>query len=180
MAKDKSKQEPDVEDILASIREIIGEDDSESTPPVKKKATPAKKTKPKAVPVEKGAKSEKPEAKPAPPKKMPDLKEEQSEAEEVLVLTEVAPPEELEGVPETEPAPESEDLPPELAAEVQKEALEEVRALGIESSPEIDAAMEDLVRSMLKEMLKDYLDQHMADIVKKVAAEEILKMKKKS
>lgn len=174
MANYKSKTEPDVEDILASIREIIAEDDIEIPPRKKKKAEPAKKPALKAVPVKKAAKPKKAKTKPAAPKKMPDLKEEKPEAEDVLVLTEVAPPEPRKVEPEIG------DLPPELAAEVKKEVLEEAREIGIEPSPEIDAAMEDLVRSMLKEMLKDYLDQHMADIVKKVAAEEVLKMKKKS
>ena len=53
MADNKSKTEPDVEDILASIREIIAEDDIEVPEKELKRAAPPKKPDAKAAKVKK-------------------------------------------------------------------------------------------------------------------------------
>ncbi len=49
----------------------------------------------------------------------------------------------------------------------------------LEGDEEVDLAMEKLIRSMLRDMLKDYLDKHLADIVKKIAREELLRASRK-
>ena len=117
----------------------------------------------------------------------------QDKKDPVLLLTEVAPEEperpKIKEQPKAAPnksAPQKISKPEKKAKgpvigggdQLKKGPSGEGADIGIERSPEIDAALEDLVRSMLKEMLKDYLDKHMAEIVKKVTAEEVLKMKK--
>jgi len=148
-------------EILSSIKQIIADDGGDGDKPVKKSkaAKPAiKAAKPlKKIPTKSAAK--KPPKRKTHPKKR-GLRKPQ---EDILVLTEIAP----------EEPPKPKDAPARQQPPVQQEGHKKTH--GLVEKLEMDDALEALVRSMLKEKLDAYLDQHLSDIVNKVAAEELAK-----
>ncbi len=198
---DPTAQEPTMEEILASIRRIISEDDAPAAEP----------------PPSAGHAAPEPEAHEPPPVPLAAvvpplaLHEDEDEEEDVLELTEPAPkPAETHGdldvfaaEPEPEPAPASEPIkaapPPEpaKASPVLEEplytpsssaGLDEDRLIsgGTEDKaashfgklsqtiamPAPGRNLEDVVSELLKPLLKDWLDTHLPAIVEeKVQAE---------
>jgi len=157
-------------EILSSIRQIIADDggveETSSKPAAKTKPAAKKeiqkKQAAKKAPVKKPA-AKKPAAKKPPRSQKPAKKME----EDILLLTEVAPEEEI--ITKQEPLREK----PKVTEEPKPAPPGPVEEL------DLDDALEELVRSMLKEKLQDYLDQHLADIVNKIAAEELAKKRSK-
>jgi cell pole-organizing protein PopZ len=162
MSDAKSQQEPSMEEILASIRRIIS-DDNEPPPPAKPVAA-----------VE----------------------------DDVLELTQFAPPEvdleierdmEIEEVmPEVEPEPpvrphfngfqeQHEDrLVSDATAAVSSAAFASVSERLQRNRRERDvpvgngaATLEDIVKDVLRPFLRDWLDQHLPDLVERVVREEV-------
>ncbi len=177
MADKRLHEAPDVEDILASIREIIAEDGAPGETRKAKPKTPEKPAVKKAraksapeTPAKKAVKKPETANKIKKAKRPAPKKAEKSVEDDVLLLTEVAPPAEVE-----KPSKGAETRVEDLKADILKEIGEE----DLETSADIDAALEDLVRAMMKEMLKEYLDKHLAEVVKKVAAQELEKLKEK-
>lgn len=169
---DQSSQEPTMEEILASIRRIISEDDAPA------EAAPA------------------PEPEPAP------VAEEPAAEDDVLELTDpiepAAPVETLGDIdvyspePEPEPAPPPPPPPPVVEAPPQPAfSREEVAenlvgdhasslaasAFGSLSSallmPKDGRTLEDVVRELLKPLLKEWLDQNLPRIVEAKVEEEV-------
>jgi cell pole-organizing protein PopZ len=165
---DQSSQEPTMEEILASIRRIISEDDAPA------EAAPA------------------PEPAPAPVAEEPE--------DDVLELTDpIDPPAPVESVgdidvysPEPEPAPEPPPPPP--AAEVsypsgfsREEVAENLvgdHASGLAASafgslsaavlmPRDGRTLEDVVRELMKPLLKEWLDTNLPRIVEAKVEEEV-------
>jgi cell pole-organizing protein PopZ len=167
---DQSSQEPTMEEILASIRRIISEDDA-----------PA-------------------EAAPAPEPEAAPVAEEPEVEDDVLELTDpIEPPAPVESMgdidvysPEPEPEPEPALPPPVFEAPSQPAfSREEVAenlvgdhastlaasAFGSLSSallmPKDGRTLEDVVRELLKPLLKEWLDQNLPRIVETKVEEEV-------
>lgn len=205
MSEPEKEEEPSMEEILASIRRIISEDDEE----------PAKET------------AEEPAAEPEPaPEPEPETDNEPAEEEEVLELTEddleedasqddidsmfdnieESEQEEDELVLEDEPEEESE---PEPEPEVEQVAAVPAMDMGIDDvDPALDEealvsseagdnimgqfdalsallttgyqgsgnTLEDLVRELLRPMLKEWLDANLPEIAERMVAKEIARL----
>jgi cell pole-organizing protein PopZ len=168
---DQSSQEPTMEEILASIRRIISEDDAPA------EAAPA------------------PEPEPAPVAEEPPVED------DVLELTDpIEPPAPLESLgdidvyspePEPEPAPPPPPPPapePSVASGFSREEVADnlvgdhaaglaASAFGSLSSallmPKDGRTLEDVVRELLRPLLKEWLDQNLPRIVEAKVEEEV-------
>ncbi|SFJ21376.1 DUF2497 domain-containing protein [Caulobacter sp. UNC279MFTsu5.1] len=165
---DQSPQEPTMEEILASIRRIISEDDAPA------EAAPA------------------PEPEPAP------VAEEAPAEDDVLELTDpIEPPAPVESMgdidvysPEPEPEPAPPPPPPEPAPtpvfsrEEVADNLVGDHAAGLAASafgslssallmPKDGRTLEDVVRELLRPLLKEWLDQNLPRIVEAKVEEEV-------
>ena len=192
---DTNAQEPTMEEILASIRRIISEDDAPAA------ATPAAEAEPEPHPADEPAHAE------APP---PVHTFDEGDDDDVLDLTEPAPP-----LPAPEPvvaaprrqdpietmgdlelapraaAPAPRPAPPRPAPVAAAPAFEEEHE-GLISSPNADLAasafnqlsrtlampaegrtLEDVVRELLRPMLKDWLDRNLSGIVETAVQAEV-------
>jgi cell pole-organizing protein PopZ len=178
---DPTAQEPTMEEILASIRRIISEDDAPAAAP--EPAAPAKleeppRPEPAAV---------QPAAPPAPPPPPEPVHVAEPE-EDILELTEPAPPTETHGdldvfTPEPPPVRPPPSRPAPAAKSYDDEALisggseDKVAShFGLLSQsilmPPAGRTLEDVVRELLKPLLKEWLDEHLPLIVEeKVQAE---------
>lgn len=181
---DQSSQEPTMEEILASIRRIISEDDAPAEPAAEE--APAAEAEPEPLP--------EPEPEPA----MAFAAED--DGEEVLELTDpIAPEPELEPEPPLEtvgdidvysppPAePEPEAPPPAAPSFDRDEAADNLvgdqaasaaaSAFGSLSSallmPKDGRTLEDVVRELLRPLLKEWLDQNLPRIVETKVEEEV-------
>jgi cell pole-organizing protein PopZ len=165
---DQSPQEPTMEEILASIRRIISEDDA----PAEAAAAP--------------------EPEPAPVEEAPA-------EDDVLELTDpIEPPAPVESLgdidvysPEPEPEPEPPPAPPPEPAPAPVFSREEVadnlvgdHAAGLAASafgslssallmPKDGRTLEDVVRELLRPLLKEWLDQNLPRIVEAKVEEEV-------
>jgi cell pole-organizing protein PopZ len=162
---EQAAPEPTMEEILASIRRIISEDDTPAA-----EAAPA----PEPEPVVAAALQPEPEPEPEP-----------EPAEDVLELTQrVEPPpaivDDIEAYEPARPAP----APAMLASASEEETLVSLptsfaaaSAFGQLSAaiamPASGRTLEDLVRELLRPLLKEWLDQHLSGIVEAKVAEEV-------
>jgi cell pole-organizing protein PopZ len=168
---DQSPQEPTMEEILASIRRIISEDDA---------------------PAEEAAAAPEPEAEPAPVEEAPA-------EDDVLELTDpiepAAPVESMGDIdvysPEPEPEPAPAPAPAPQPEPIQGFSRDEVAdnlvgdhaaslaatAFGSLSSallmPKDGRTLEDVVRELLRPLLKEWLDQNLPRIVETKVEEEV-------
>ncbi len=171
---DQSSQEPTMEEILASIRRIISEDDAP-------------------------AELEPPHDEPPEPEPEPEPVFEAPEEDDVLELTEPMEPEPsyepepLESVGDLDvysppaPEPESSYTPPSTPAFNRDEAADNLvgdhaaslaaTAFGSLSSallmPKDGRTLEDVVRELLRPLLKEWLDQNLPRIVEAKVEEEV-------
>lgn len=164
---DQSSQEPTMEEILASIRRIISEDDA----PAEAAAAPA------------------PEPEPAPFTEAPA-------EDDVLELTDpIEPPAPVESMgdidvyspePEPEPAPPPVEPPrqPVFSREEVAETLVGDHASSLAATafgnlssallmPKDGRTLEDVVRELLRPLLKEWLDQNLPRIVETKVEEEV-------
>ncbi len=168
-----------MEEILASIRRIISEDDApvaeaEAAPEPEEAAAPEPAPEPEPEPVVAAAPAPEPEP-----------------AEDVLELTErVAPPEtvgdlDVYAKAEPEPAPVAAPEPaPPVAARVEDDALVSDSTSSAAASafsnltaaipmPAVGRTLEDLTRELLRPLLKAWLDENLPQIVEAKVAEEV-------
>jgi len=161
MSESKGQHEPSMEEILASIRRIIAEDGDQPA------ATPAA-------------------AAPTPPPAAPAAK-----AEEILELTEVVEEEHAAPPPAPEP-PKAEAPPPpaadggdrlvsDAAAAASIAALSQIHQLGPQEEKRMSdiplgegpRTIEDMVREMLRPLLKEWLDSNLPHLVERVVQDEV-------
>jgi cell pole-organizing protein PopZ len=171
MSDTKSQPEPSMEEILASIRRIIAEDSDAAAPAAAEPAAAA--VEPIAAPP----------APAAPP------------AEDVLELTQIIaddPPQEkpMSKAPQTTP-----ELEPALSSKAEADRLVSDTTAVASSSSFASVAnvlrsrrssdigigngaqtLEELVRDMLRPMLQDWLDAHLAKLVERLVNEEIQRL----
>lgn len=188
------EQEPSIEEILASIRQIISDDDDHP---------PAATAEPDPIP------EPEPEPEPAPIAPSPPK-------EDILELKDPLPPPEMpvidmeDAVEEDEPMTKEEILPPPLPPEPAPEP-EPVMASTVADSILTDGAklaalsgfsklssnmsmdrgttppsssggstLEDIVRDMLNPMLRVWLDENLPDIIERLVQKELDKLARKA
>ena len=188
MSDDSGEQEPSMEEILSSIRKIISEDSDEGGEAVEAEAPAAPEPEPESQP--------EPEPEPEPNEEPLELTDETEEIE--LELTEEVEEEPLELEEEIlELEPEPDPLPP-----MELEPIEEPQAAdeGL-VSPAVDAAstaalsqlaqsltgrdvplgradrtLEQVVKELMRPMLREWLDQNLPALVEDVVKREIQRM----
>jgi len=170
MSESKGQHEPSMEEILASIRRIIAEDGEQpaAAPAV---ATPAPATA-------------------APEAPQPAVA---TKGEEILELTEVVQEEEHPDPPMPAPAPpqpdplsvsavtDAERLVSAAAAAASIAALSQIHQLGPTNEKRMSdipvgegqRTIEDMVREMLRPLLKEWLDSNLPHLVERVVQEEV-------
>ena len=177
---DTSAQEPTMEEILASIRRIISEDDA----PV---AAPEAPTPPPAA----VAAAPEPEPAPAPPAPPPVV---EPEPEDVLELTEPVAPPKPAPVRAPPPPPVLDDIdfaePPPVARAPAFASFEPEEGLLSDRVAQTAAGhfgslahsvlmpaegrtLEDVVKELLRPLLKEWLDAHLAGIVEAKVQSEV-------
>ena len=154
---DESQKEPTMEEILASIRRIISEDDVEQSEEIQEEDAPPP-PRPAEPEPEIEAEDELPEPEPEPE---PDL-----EPEDVLELTD-----------RVDPVGDIEPLRPAPALVSDPTAAAAAAAFGHLSAsllmPHDLRTLEDVVRELLRPLLKQWLDDHLPDIVEAQVQAEI-------
>jgi cell pole-organizing protein PopZ len=180
---EQAAPEPTMEEILASIRRIISEDDA-----------PPGETEAEAAPAP--AAEAEPEPAPAAPEVEPEpiaAAAEPEPAEDVLELTERVEPETVGDLavyadqePAPKPAPAAAPAPaprPAVSADEGAPLMSETSAIAAASAftnlsaaiplPAVGRTLEDLTRELLRPLLKAWLDENLPRIVEAKVAEEV-------
>jgi hypothetical protein len=176
---EQTSQEPTMEEILASIRRIISEDDA---PPAEgEEAAPAEE--PVAAAAVEPEPQPQPEAEPAAAEPEPVAAAEPAPAppveEEALELTEkVETHGDLDVFPTTAAEPASEPAPASLENLVSERAsTAAASAFGALSAaitmPRGDRTLEDVVRELLRPLLQQWLDDNLPAIVQQTVEAEV-------
>ncbi len=192
MSDNATEDEPTMEEILASIRRIISDDSEEEAA--------AESAEEEAVPEEEPAEEvpeveAAPEPTPAEPAPEPEPEEEQPEIEAVAEDPEPAP--EPEPVPapapveEAEPEddvfeltdfaqdPEPEPIVSEPIETRAAESFDHLTQMMVSGYAGADNTLEALVRSMLKPMLQDWLDNNLPTIVQDAVEREVARISRR-
>jgi len=185
MTQAAKSQEPSMEEILASIRRIIADDDASKSAPAKPAlaaAAPAPAAHPAPPPPREPAPPEPspmdaaPAAEPEPAAEMPI----EDQPADILDLT--------ESMAMPEPAPQSGTIDGSFDVSYQEPAEERGRLMSNVARAAVDSAfntlaqtvlvqnartLEDLVREMLRPMLKGWLDDNLPGMVERMVRNEI-------
>jgi len=156
-------QDPSMEDILASIRRILNEDEAATPPAPAAAPTPAA---PAA-------------AAPPPPPEPPAAPEPLELTEEMLIsppATTAAEPPPPERYPATTPDPGQALVAPAVAAAAAAAVSQLYRTVSAERSATVTRggpSIEDVVREELRPLLKEWLDRHLPPLVERLVRAEI-------
>ncbi len=190
MADNASEQEPSIEEILASIRQIISDDDEKDAP-----EETVSQAKPEPVPVVQQKEPETvPQEEPEVIFDQPEPVEEDVD-DDVLELTEMVEDEnsiEID-LQEHEEEPQEVEMQP-VPLHIEDEILTETaKAATVASMAKLAANMpitrhrdhgnitlEDLVREMLHPMLKDWLSDNLPPMVERIVQKELEKLARKA
>lgn len=195
MSDPKGQHEPSMEEILASIRRIIAEDGeaAPAAPAAEEKAPRGEEVLELTEVVEEDgtvvsitAGNKKPFAEPPPPPPPPP-------PSRPMFDVEAAPPPRAEPEPEPLPPPPpampfetDERLVSQATETASVSALSQLAGLGgrdqLGSLPLGDAGrtLEDLVRELLRPMLRDWLDAHLPQLVERLVQDEIRRMSREA
>jgi uncharacterized protein len=147
--------EPSMEDILASIKKIIAEDSDRKLSPLPPRRAPIRDTEPSVMEDE------------------IDVVEQAPEPDDVLELSELATDEPVM-TPVNDPV--LDDIVSRATVEASRSALSSLSRMVVKPEVEGSDTLEGLVRSMLKPMLKDWLDAHLPEVVERVVAQEVARI----
>lgn len=176
MAEIKTEQEPSIEEILESIRQIISED---GTPvdPAAAAAKPAKPAESIAAPVPpkpKQIEAPRPVAPPPPARPEPilDLTERVEPVKPPRIVLEESPEEEEVVMDDTD------HLVSDNTADAAVASLARLLANNMSVERELpgrpgNVTLEDMTREVLKPLLRQWLDQNLQHIIEKMVAREI-------
>ncbi|WP_293868090.1 PopZ family protein [uncultured Alsobacter sp.] len=186
MSASLKANEPSMEEILASIRRIIADDTGGEAPPA---AAPEPEPEPPAAVVEDDsdvldlATVAKPEPAPAddiefreieePLLVLPKMPEPEPEPEPEPVFVPPPPPVQARAVP----PPPAESL---LSSETNSAVASQFDALGSAILAQNARTLDDLVKDMLRPMLKSWLDQNLPSLVERLVRAEIERVSKGS
>ena len=203
MSEPEKEEEPSMEEILASIRRIISEDDEEPAKELAAEPEPAPEPEPEkdAEPAEEEDVLELTEDDLEEDASQDDIDSmfdniEESDQEEDELVLEDEPEEEPEPEPESEPEVEQvasapaidmgiDDVDPALDEDAlvsseagdnimgQFDALSALLTTGYQGSGN---TLEDLVRELLRPMLKEWLDANLPEIAERMVAKEIARL----
>jgi cell pole-organizing protein PopZ len=191
MSDPKGQHEPSMEEILASIRRIIAEDGDAAPAPAAVEEKPGRgeevleltevvEEDGTVVSITAGAKKPPAMEPPPPPPPKP------------VFGIETPPPAPVRAEPPPPPPPpplpeeQEERLVSSTTAAVSVAALSQLSALGardqLGSLPLGDAGrtLEDLVRELLRPMLRDWLDAHLPQLVERLVQDEIQRMSREA
>jgi cell pole-organizing protein PopZ len=175
MSEAKGQHEPSMEEILASIRRIIAEDGDGGAQPAAAPEPPRPQQRPDEVleltevvddegsVMSLGAKQSAPEPPPPPPAPDPLERMERMERE---------PPR----------RDDDERLVSESTAAASVAALSQLMGAGRERLPQdlalggVGRTLEDMVRELLRPLLKSWLDEHLTPLVERLVREEISRL----
>jgi cell pole-organizing protein PopZ len=174
------RNEPSMEDILASIKRIIAEDGAAalSTP----RSKPAPRDEVPLAPLEPPTPLEPPAPLEVAPE--PELHAEASLPEQAPPAESAAFPQEAQDDPVPPPPPAPSTLVSPNAAQASRQSLAALSAMVIR--PEVAAetspgnTLEALVRELLRPMLKDWLDAKLPELVEALVSKEIARITGKS
>lgn len=173
MPEKPSEQEPSIEEILASIRQIIADDDEEPA----KAAAPEPAPKPAVAPPKPDVLDLTEVVRDEPEEEMIiDMQEHEEEEEE----EEEAPP----PPPRPRPAPvaeEPDDGTSILTDHAAHAALQGFARLAARTPVERQShlagiTLEDIVRDLMRPMLRDWLDQNLPPLIEKLVAKELQRL----
>lgn len=177
MSADQSPdQEPSIEEILASIRQIIADDDEGEEQAA---AEPDSSPEPEPTPAPEPISEPEPEPTPEP-----------EEPEDVFELTEDMQDTPAEPEPEPEPVPEIDMEPSEPLQGIVSDAA---ASATLQSLSKLTGDMpinrragysgvtvEDIVRELLNPMLRDWVDGNLAPMVERLVQKELEKLARKA
>ena len=169
MADDTSEQEPSIEEILASIRQIISDDDEEENDSVE---SPVHETQDDVMDLTMEDMVEEPEDEP--------------EVEEEPAPMEISMEEADTSQERQEPRAESRPVPSEiLSSGTQTAALGSLSKLTskmpINSTRSYDGVtLEDIVRELLHPMLREWMDDNLPNIVERNVQKELEKLARRA
>lgn len=199
MADSKSEQEPSIEEILASIRQIISDDDDAPAPKAAAEPTPAPEPEPEPAP----------EPEPEEEDDVLDLTSEMQEEPEELEVSEedldvdfdialaeiqesLAQDEDLSVDDEPEEdivaAVSDEDFDDIISKEAQSAALASMAKLATGMPVSKPAAtprqydgvtLEDIVRDLLNPMLREWMDDNLPPMVERIVQKEMEKLSRR-
>lgn len=196
MSEKTSEQEPSIEEILASIRQIISDDDEEETPAPAKKPVVKAPEKPREKPVEVLELTEEDLIEPEDEEDEPapfdlEMRDRAYQEESIEEPEEEEPEEEY-----FEPAPPPVERPRKpvdratvpsdiLSSATQSAALGSLAKLAtkmpINSSRAYDGiTLEDIVREMLHPMLREWMDDNLAPMVERTVQKELEKLARRA
>jgi cell pole-organizing protein PopZ len=194
MAEVKTEQEPSIEEILESIRQIISEDGEADTKPASAAAVAAPAA-PSAIPAGIIPMPAEPPAMAAVPLTLSPAQEHASAPmpEPVLDLTEKIAPVPLDLTPKEEPSvtiemmdtPMTEEVKSDLVsaqtAESVTEALSKLLTTNVavekeETGRTGKVTLEDMARDLMKPLIKTWLDQNLPAIIERVVQKEVEKL----
>lgn len=191
MADKTPDQEPSIEEILASIRQIISDDDDKDAAPAPAQAkkepapTPAPEPEPEAEIEEEDDVLELTEADaisvPEPEPEPEEIEEEFIEVDLQDIEEEPLPEEEVPAMPTAETRP-SDDGDSILSAETRKAAVFSMAKLAGNmpiNRPNHNVGsvtLEDIVREILNPMLRDWMDQNLPPMVERIVQKELEKL----
>lgn len=168
---DESKQEPTMEEILASIRRIISEDDVEQSGETEEEdgfppSPPAEPDPEDDDEIEPDPLEPEPDLEPEPAPRPPEPEPEPAPEEDVLELTDRVDP-----VGDIEPLRRGPALVSDPTAAAAAAAFGHLSASLL--MPHDLRTLEDVVRELLRPLLKQWLDDHLPDIVEAQVQAEI-------
>ncbi len=177
MPEKPSEQEPSIEEILASIRQIIADDDEE----------PAQEAAPEPAPVAEPAPAPKPEPKPDVIELTNVIRDEEPQEDIIVELQEheeeLPPPPPPPPKPAPRPAPEpvEDDAGSILTDHAAHAALQGFARLASRTPIERQShlagiTLEDIVRDLMRPMLRDWLDQNLPPLIEKLVAKELQRL----
>jgi len=179
------EQEPSIEEILASIRQIISDDDEQAPPAVSAEPEPIPEPEPEPV---------------APPPPPPEPKEDILELKDPLPPPQAAVIIDMEDAPEEEPMvaqtpiPEPQPQPNVPDASILTDAAKMAALSGfskLTGTMNMDrgttshvssggSTLEDIVRDMLNPLLRTWLDENLPPIIEKLVQKELDKLARKA
>ena len=176
---EQTSQEPTMEEILASIRRIISEDDA---PAAEAEATPEAEAAPEPAPAPVVAAAPEPEPEAdvldltdemALPDPAPQVAFKKVEPPDDLEFTETAAKAPLRDMAFDLPPPSPMDSPPILSRSTVSAVESAFNSLAHTVLSNNARTLEDLVKEMLRPMLKSWLDDNLPGLVERIVKAEI-------
>ncbi|MCB9981015.1 MAG: DUF2497 domain-containing protein [Rhodospirillales bacterium] len=176
MSEQETEEEPSIEEILTSIRQIISDDDEEAAAEEVVADEPAPEPEPEEEVIELTDRIDDDSEAVAEPEPEPEEESEEFEPEpepiEVEMQDSVAPP---------EPVSREDDEDTLLTSAAEDAAFDAFSELAKKTAIEHGGiTVEEIVRSELRPLLKDWLDKNLPPIIERLVQEELERVAKRA